>query len=292
VLFRSLYEALAAFVQDHNREKKNRRIRWTLALVGFFAYMTFNVYWAIHSGEVLPTSSNYAAVVRIDGPIQMGKSASTKVLFPVLEKAFGDDKAKCVALAINSPGGMVGQSEMIYEQIRKLAKKNNKKVIAVGEDLMASGGYFIASAAERIYAPKMSAVGSVGVRQDSYDLTGIAEKLGIKDRTLTAGKMKDSNNPLKPLSEEARAKATHDLETIHTEFKRVVRESRGDRIKLQDDEIFTGEVFTGIDGFQLGLTDGFLDLEDAVKADCGADGIKVIAPSLGFSDLLGMVSGW
>ncbi len=81
-------------------------------------------------------------------------------------------KALCVALLINSPGGMVGQSQMLHDYIAKLAKKNDKKVIAVGEDMMASGGYLIATAASRIYAPTMAAVGSIGVRQDGYDLTG------------------------------------------------------------------------------------------------------------------------
>lgn len=288
----ALYEALALYVQDNRREARHRRLRWSVALVAFLGYMTFNVWWTITSGEVSAKTDNYAAGVRIDGAIQTGKAASTKVLFPVLEKAFSDDKARCVALIINSPGGMVGQSEMLHDEILKLAKKHDKKVIAVGEDLMASGGYMVAAAASRIYAPQMAAVGSIGVRQDGYDLSGIAEKLGIKDRTLTAGKMKDSMNPLKAMSPEAEAKARHDLELIHTEFKRVVRESRGDRIKVQDDEIFTGEVFTGFDGYKLGLLDGFLDLEDAVKADCGADGVRIIAPSLGLSDLIGFVTGF
>lgn len=288
----ALYEAVAAFVQDHRREQKVRRVRWSVAIVALVSYMAFNVYWMVHTGQVEPTATNYATAVRIDGPIQTGKTASTKVLFPVLEKAFSDDNAKCVALVINSPGGMVGQSEMIYKQIRKLAKKHNKKVIAVGEDMMASGGYLIAASADKIFAPQMAALGSIGVRLDSVDLTGIAEKLGIKDRTLTAGKMKDSNNPLKPLSDEARNKTLHDLELIHSEFKRVVREGRGDRIKVADEEVFTGEVFTGFDGLQLGLIDGFSDLEDAVKTECAADGIKMIAPNIGISDVLGFVSGW
>lgn len=288
----ALYAAAAALLEDRRNEQVAKRRRWWLIVGGLFVYMAFNIWWAIHSGQVAPTSSNYAAVVRVDGPIQMGKAASTKVLFPVLEKAFKDDKAKCVALVINSPGGMVGQSEMLHDRIQKLAKQNGKKVIAVGEDLMASGGYLVAVSAEKIFAPRMSAVGSVGVRQDGYDLTGIAEKLGIKDRTLTAGRMKDSNNPLKPLSDEARSKAEHDLELIHTEFKRVVRESRGDRIKAADEAVFTGEVFTGFEGYQLGLIDGFSDLDDAVKAECGADGVRMFEPSLGIGDLMSLVSGW
>lgn len=288
----AFYAALTAYVQGQEREGRQRRVRWAIVIVAMLGYMAFNVWHAISSGEVSPSTSNYAAAVRIDGPIQTGKLASTNMLFPVLEKAFTDKQARCVALVINSPGGTVAQSEMLHDRVLKLAKQHDKKVVAVGEDLMASGGYLIAVSAEKIYAPRMSAVGSIGVRQDGYDLTGIADKLGIKDRTLTAGRMKDANNPLKPLSKEAEDKARHDLQQIHDEFKRLVRESRGGRIKTADDEIFTGEVFTGFDGYKLGLLDGHLDLEDAVKAECGADGVKMFTPSIGLADVLAFISGY
>jgi len=288
----AFYAALTAYVQVQEREGRQRRARWAIVIVAMLGYMAFNVWYAISSGEVSPSTSNYAAAVRIDGPIQTGKLASTNMLFPVLEKAFTDKQARCVALVINSPGGTVAQSEMLHDRVLKLAKQHDKKVVAVGEDLMASGGYLIAVSAEKIYAPRMSAVGSIGVRQDGYDLTGIADKLGIKDRTLTAGRMKDANNPLKPLSKEAEDKARHDLQQIHDEFKRLVRESRGGRIKAADGEIFTGEVFTGFDGYKLGLLDGHLDLEDAVKAECGADGVKMFTPSIGLADVLAFISGY
>lgn len=288
----AFYAALTAYVQGQEREGRQRRVRWAIVIVAMLGYMAFNVWHAISSGEVSPSTSNYAAAVRIDGPIQTGKLASTNMLFPVLEKAFTDKQARCVALVINSPGGTVAQSEMLHDRVLKLAKQHDKKVVAVGEDLMASGGYLIAVSAEKIYAPRMSAVGSIGVRQDGYDLTGIADKLGIKDRTLTAGRMKDANNPLKPLSKEAEDKVRHDLQQIHDEFKRLVRESRGGRIKAADGEIFTGEVFTGFDGYKLGLLDGHLDLEDAVKAECGADGVKMFTPSIGLADVLAFISGY
>ena len=286
----ALYEALAELAKAKKDETRKKSRKWIFFGVMMAAYMGFNVWYMLDRGEFQPTAKNYAAVVRVDGPISVGKLASTAVLYPVLEKAFGDKKALCVALAINSPGGAVGQSQMLHDYILKLAKKNDKKVIAVGEDMMASGGYLIATAASRIYAPTMGAVGSIGVRQDGYDLTGIAEKLGIKDRTLTAGRMKDSMNPLKALSKEAETKARHDLEQIHTVFKQYVKDSRGDRIKVADDDVYTGEVFTGMDGVKLGLLDGNLDLEDAVKAECNADGVVLYEGSLGFGQLLGFLN--
>ncbi len=286
----ALYSAMAEYVKDRASEGRRKNWRWMFFGASMLAYMGFNVWYMLERGDIHPVAKNYAAVVRVDGPIATGKLASTAVLYPVLEKAFGDKKALCVALAINSPGGMVGQSQMLHDYILKLAKKNDKKVIAVGEDMMASGGYLIATAASRIYAPTMGAVGSIGVRQDGYDLTGIAEKLGIKDRTLTAGRMKDSMNPLKPLSQEAETKARHDLEQIHTVFKQYVKDSRGDRIKVADDEVFTGEVFTGMDGLKLGLLDGNLDLEDAVKTECNADGVVMYEGELGIGQLLGFLN--
>ncbi len=286
----ALYEAMAEYVKAQRSASRKGNYKWMFFGATMLAYMGFNVWYMMQSGQIQPVAKNYAAVVRVDGQIATGKLASTSVLYPVLEKAFGDKKALCVALLINSPGGMVGQSQMLHDYIAKLAKKNDKKVIAVGEDMMASGGYLIATAASRIYAPTMAAVGSIGVRQDGYDLTGIAEKLGIKDRTLTAGRMKDSMNPLKPLSAEAETKARHDLEQIHTVFKQYVKESRGDRIKVADDDVFTGEVFTGMDGVKLGLLDGNLDIEDAVKTECNADGVKVYEGSLGLDSLLGFLN--
>jgi len=286
-----LYTALAAYVDQQHAEQKSRKWRWRFILVSMAIYMIFNVVYMLSKDQHLAVSGNYAAVVRVDGEINVGKLASTDVLFPVLEKAFADKKAACVALVVNSPGGTVGQSQMLHDRIRKLAKQNDKKVIAVGEDLVASGGYLVASSASRIYAPTMAAVGSIGVRLDGYDLTGIAEKLGIKDRTFTAGTMKDMVNPLRPVTPEAEAKIRHDVEQIHSEFIRMVKESRGDRLKLPDDKLFTGEVFTGMDGKAFGLLDGNLDLEDAVKADCGADSVVAYEPKLGPGQLLNMLMG-
>lgn len=285
-----LHQALYEYVKGQAEERKSKKWRWRFIIASMLVYMGVNVFFMVSSGSFKPKPQSYAAMVRVDGPIAVGKMASTAVLFPVLEKAFEDTKAACVALVINSPGGMVGQSQMLHERILKLAKKHNKKVVAIGEDMMASGGYMIAASASRIYAPTTAAVGSIGVRMDGYDLTGIAEKLGIKDRTLTAGNMKDSVNPLKPMSEQAAKKVEHDLQQIHSEFIRIVKGARGERLKRPDAEVFTGEVFTGMDGVAIGLLDGSLDLEDAVKTDCGVDSVVAFEPNIGFGDILSFIN--
>lgn len=286
-----LYRALAEFVEQSSDERRARKRRWRTMVAMVAAYMAFNVGWMFytHQAKAAPTK-NYAAVVRIDGPIAIGKMASTSVLFPVLDEAFADSDAGCVALVINSPGGMVGQSQMLHDRIRALAERNHRKVIAVGEDMMASGGYMIASSAQWIAAPSTAAVGSIGVRQDGWDFTGVTERFGIKDRVFTAGSMKDPVNPWRPVSPEAQAKVEHDLAVIHGEFIRMVKAARGDRISLPDAEIFNGEVFTGADGVKNGLIDATMDLDAAIKAQCGADSYVTYEPHLGLTDALRFLS--
>lgn len=282
----SLQFAIAAFLDQKTKADKAKNRRWMIFTAFAVLYFSVGLIQQIIDSDLIGASKPYAAVVRVDGQISTGKRASTDALGDALEKAFKDKGATCVALVINSPGGMVAQSQLIHDEVKKLAKLHNKKVIAVGEDYMASGGYLIASSAERIYAPTTGIVGSVGVIISGYDLTGLGEKYGVKDRTYTAGGLKDPLNPLVTPTEEAKAKIHEVLDELHGEFIRMVKESRGDRIKAEDSAIFTGEFWTGLGAARLGLTDGFLDLEAAVSQDCGADRVKLFEPRFGLASLI------
>lgn len=285
-----LYLALAEYVRNQASERRLRGIRWIVVITLMVVYMAINVVYMLNNDDHFLASKHYAAVVHIDGIIGTGRVASTSILTPLLEQAFGDSKAACVALDINSPGGMVGQSQLIHDTIRKLAARTHKKVIAVGEDMMASGAYMIASAADEIYAPTTGIVGSIGVIQSGYDLTGLAEKQGIRDRTFTAGSMKDPFNPLAKMTPAAQAKADQVLDVLHGEFIRMVKQSRGDKLKGPDAELFNGQYWTGLTGEKLGLIDGHLDLQDAIKQDCGADTMVSYDPHLGVSDLMSFIT--
>jgi signal peptide peptidase SppA len=285
-----LYTALAEYIKGQNAERKTKKWRWGALIALVALNFVFNIAYSLATNPHHAKTANYAAVVRIDGQIGVGRMASTEVLAPVLDEAFSDAKASCVALVINSPGGMVAQSQLIHDAITKLAKEKGKKVIAVAEDMMASGGYMIASAAQRIYAPQTAVVGSIGVISQGYDFTGLAEKLGVKNRTFTAGTMKDPFNPLEKLTPEAELKARTTLGELHGIFIQMVKDSRGQRLKAPDAELFDGEYWTGLTGAKLGLTDGYLDLQDAIKQDCGADSAVTYEPHLQVGDYLSFLT--
>ncbi len=293
----ALYQAAAAFLDMQMRDRKSRALRtWVLIGLGV-AYLVLSSSVMLLGGNRggMPRTENYAAVVRVDGPIATGKLASAGLLYETLTKAFQDDRAGCVALAINSPGGMVGQSQMIHDTIKRLAAEHDRKVIAVGEDFMASGGYMVATAADRIYAPTTGLVGSIGVVQQGIDLTGLAEKVGVKDRTYTAGDLKDPFNPLLTPTPEAEAKAREVLGELHQEFIRMVRDARGDRPAFQaaeaDPQLYSGAYWTGLRALELGLLDGNLSMAEAIRRDCGADSFVVYEPRMRIFDMLGLIGG-
>lgn len=293
----ALYQAVAAYLDMQMRDRKARAVRtWVMIGLGV-AYLALSASFMLfgRAGAPRPSTPNYAAVVRVDGPIMAGSLASVRSLSDPLTAAFEDRAAGCVALEINSPGGMVAQSQMIHDLVKRLAREHGRKVIAIGEDYLASGGYMIAAAAERIYAPTTSIVGSIGVIQSGYDLTGLAEKIGIKDRTYTAGTLKDLNNPLVRPSVAAEAKLKQMLDELHLEFIRMVQAARGDRpafqIAEQDAELYSGAAWTGVKALELGLLDGNLSLIEAIRQDCGADSVRIYEPRVRLVDMLGALSG-
>lgn len=282
----ALVTKLNAFTDEKIIETRQATRRKKFLFAVLFLGVGINLVVAINKALPEGMAAAEAAVVRVNGQIAPGEPASLERLSPLLKQAFEDENAACVVLLINSPGGTVTQSQLIHDKVLKLAAKHHKKVIAVAEDLMASGGYMIASAAERIYAPTTAMVGSIGVIRPGYDLSGLADKLGIKDRTYTAGRLKDPFNPLVKPTAEAEAKAVELMTDLHQNFIGMVKAGRGDRLKGADDELFTGEYWTGRKAQALGLTDGSLDIDEAIQADCGAEKWKLYEPKFQPSDVL------
>ena len=164
---------------------------------------------------------------------------------PVLKKAFAVKSASVVAIVVNSPGGSPVQSRLIAKRIRDLAEEHDKQVLVFVEDVAASGGYFIASAGDEIIADPSSIVGSVGVIMAGFGFEEAIKKLGVTRRLYTAGKNKSTLDPFLPEKKEdvARIKATE--EAIHEVFIDYVKQQRGDRFTAPDEELFTGEWWTG-----------------------------------------------
>jgi len=215
---------------------------------------------------LLEENEDHIAVVKINGEIGPGSDASADKINVALRKAFKAENSQAILLRINSPGGSPVQSGRIYDEIQRLRKKHPEKpVYAVIDDLCASGGYYVATAADKIYADKASLIGSIGVRMDSFGFVGTLDKLGIERRTLTAGENKALLDPFAPANPEANVHLQGMLNEIHDQFITAVKEGRGDRLKETDD-LFSGLIWTGQQSVALGLIDELSDV-DAVSRE-------------------------
>ena len=197
----------------------------------------------------------HTAVVDIDGVIGAESKASAERVIKGLNRAFKDSNTQGVLVRINSPGGSPVQAGYINDEIRRLrAKYPNTPIHAVVEDICASGGYYIAVAADRIYVDKASLVGSIGAIMGGFGFVGTMEKLGVERRAYTAGENKDFLDPFQPENPRHREHAKQMLGEIHQQFIKVVRQGRQGRLK-ETPEIFSGLVWSGEKSVELGLAD-------------------------------------
>jgi signal peptide peptidase SppA len=237
--------------------------------------------WFGWVGRLFGRGGPVVPVVRLHGVIaadtRPGRLNINNVA-PLLDRAFALKAAPAVAIVINSPGGSPVQSRLIFKRIRDLADKNNKPVLVFVEDAAASGGYFIAVAGDEIIVDPSSIVGSIGVIAATFGFVDAIEKLGITRRVYTAGKNKSTLDPFLPEKrEDVERIKTFELD-VHNVFIDVVKMRRGARLKGEDD-LFTGEWWTGVRGVELGLADAVGDLYETLHQRYGeAVRMKVIAP--------------
>lgn len=239
--------------------EQRRTRRWGIFFkLLFFAYLVLLLVlaWPDDLGTVAGGGvKRHTALVRVEGLISGGTEASAKNVIEALRKAFKDKDTAGVVLEINSPGGSPVQSGEIYDEIQKLRQQYPKiPVHAVTSDVCASGGYYIAAAAQNIYANKASIVGSIGVRMDSFGFTDAIAKLGVERRAYTAGSNKDFLDPFKPVNPEEVKHLQGMLDAIHQQFITAVKQGRGERLKDNPD-VFSGLMWTGEQGVGLGLVD-------------------------------------
>ncbi|MBV1789891.1 signal peptide peptidase SppA [Marinobacterium sp. D7] len=203
-----------------------------------------------------PASDAHVAVVRVEGPIADGEKANADSLVGSLRRAFENKHSTAVLLRINSPGGSPVQAGYVYDEIKRLrGNYPEKKVYAVISDIGASGAYYIAAAADEIYADKASLVGSIGVVSASFGFVDLMEKVGVERRMLTAGEHKGLLDPFQPLPNVEKEFWQKILDTTHQQFIDQVKAGRGERLK-DSDELFSGLVWTGEQAVELGLIDG------------------------------------
>ncbi len=222
-------------------------------------------------------------VIRLSGVLSEGQSRRQTISHErfrkLIEKAFeiadaGEDKKSCVALIINSPGGSPAQSELIGNQIRQLADEKSIPVYAFVEDVAASGGYWLACAADEIYTTRSSIVGSIGVIAATFGFQDIIQKHGIERRVYSSGKEKSFLDPFLPAKQKDIDRVKSLQEVIHGHFKDWVRERRGDKLKDKDGSLFEGQFWSGEEAIKNGIVDGindcysFIDEKYGDKAMC------------------------
>ncbi len=206
------------------------------------------------------------------GPLRRGLTLAG--IARALERAFSLGGLEAVALAINSPGGSPVQAALIHRRIRALADEKGVKVFAFAEDVAASGGYWLALAADEIYADEASVVGSIGVISAGFGFARAAERLGIERRLHMAGDKKAMLDPFRPEDPDDVARLKELQGDIHESFKRLVRERRGAKLAEAEDELFSGAFWTGRRAQELGLIDGIGDLRAVMRARYG-DRVKL-----------------
>jgi len=205
------------------------------------------------------------------GVIDPKGDASADRVTESLQNAFKNKNTQGVILRINSPGGSPVQAGIIYDEIRRLrGLYPNVPMYAVVEDICASGGYYIAAAADKIYVDKASIIGSIGVIMDGWGFTGTMEKLGVERRALTSGENKAFLDPFSPVDEKQKRHAQSMLDEIHKQFIDVVRKGRGKRLR-ESSEMFSGLLWTGEKSIELGLSDGLGSVDfvarEVIKAE-------------------------
>ena len=236
------------------------------------------------------------AVIRLKGVIApstggVRKSISLEGVEAQLKKAFAISSVKAVALVINSPGGSPVQSQLIADRVRQLANKNGVPVMAFCEDAAASGGYWLACAADEIYASPASIIGSIGVVSAGFGFPDLLAKIGVERRVYTAGTSKAMLDPFKPEQQADIAHLKSLQMTLHEQFKDYVKSRRGGRLNGAEDELFSGAFWAGTTALQLGLIDHIGSLYQVLEQKFGSDfKIVSITAKSGFSLLQGLSS--
>lgn len=253
---RQTLEKLAfAAMQEQRRSRRWSIFFKTLTFVYLFALLFLALDWIGPSNAI----GTHTALIDLSGEIGAEGEVTADSTISSLQGAFEDKNTKGIILRINSPGGSPVQAGIINTEIKRQRKLHpNIPIYAVVEDVCASGGYYIAVAADKIFVDKASIVGSIGVIMDGFGFTGTMNKLGVERRVLTAGENKALLDPFSPVNPNHVAYAQSMLNEIHQQFIQVVREGRGKRLKETPD-MFSGLFWTGARSIELGLADGLGD---------------------------------
>lgn len=254
---------------SENLIEKRRSRRWKI----FFRFLTLIIvisvivgWFAKSSLQDVSLEGDVVAMIPMRGVIGANAEIESSEFVRLLDNAYQNTQLTGVILEMNSPGGSPVHSGIIYDAIRSKEQAYPEiPVIVVVEDMAASGGYYIASAASEIYADKASLVGSIGVISSGFDASHLLEKIGVERRTFTAGRNKAFLDPFTPMTEEAKAKWQAVLDETHQQFIKAVKEGRGKKLVITND-VFSGMVFTGSQAIKIGLIDGLASVNDILDS--------------------------
>ncbi len=258
-----------------NEQRRSRRwgIFFKLLTFAYLAVILF-MFSRATSLTTASTAEKHTALVELNGVIADNEPANADSVVTALRDAFDAENSSGVILRINSPGGSPVQSGYIYDEIIRLRKENpDTPLFAVITDICASGGYYIASAADKIYADKASIVGSIGVRMDNFGFVDAMKKLGVERRTLTAGENKALLDPFLPINKDTTAHMQVMLSEIHQQFISAVKKGRGDRLDASVEGLFSGLIWTGESAVNIGLIDGLASSSYVAREVIGEEDI-------------------
>lgn len=273
------WKLIEKLMMSINGEQRKAR-RWGI----FFKLLTFLylfvaiAMFASNDMSSLDVDGEFTAMVEVKGVIADGEDASADLIVTGLREAFKAEGVKAVLLRINSPGGSPVQSGYVYDEIKRLRSIYTEiPLYAVISDLGASGAYYIAAAADGIYADKASLVGSIGVVGSGFGFVDVMKKLGVERRQFTSGEHKGFLDPFMPLNNDEKSFWEGVLSTTHKQFIDQVKKGRGDKL-VDDPKLFSGLVWTGEQALELGLVDGLGSSSYVARELVGAEKIVDFTP--------------
>lgn len=270
---RDLLEKLATESLKEQRRRRRWGIFFKLIGVVYFGIL-ISLFFSDYSSDKAATLERHVALVDLKGVISSDSPASAERMIRSLRRAFENDSSVAVVLRINSPGGSPVQAGMINDEMRRLKEKHPEKPLyAVVEEICASGGYYVAVAADKIYVNKASLVGSIGVLMNGFGFVDAMDKLGVERRLITAGTNKGFLDPFSSSNPEQIQYAEKMIGEIHEQFIQVVREGRGERLK-EDADVFSGLVWTGERSLEMGLADELGSLGKVVRDVVQVDDVR------------------
>ncbi|MFZ5502834.1 MAG: S49 family peptidase [Pseudomonadota bacterium] len=283
---RAVLEKLAMSALQEQRRARHWSIFFKVLTFGYLFLLLFIFMGWLDTHDAALSSGKHTALIEMRGVIAADTEANADNLISSLQEAFKDNNTQGIVLRINSPGGSPVQAGQINDEIRRLRASHPAiPLYVVVDDLCASGGYYVAAAADKIFVDKASLIGSIGVLMDGFGFTGTMDKLGVERRLLTAGTNKGFLDPFSPASPEQQEYAKQMLAQIHQQFIDVVRQGRGKRLKETPDT-FSGLVWNGQAGIEMGLADGLGSLESVARDVIKAEKIVDFTVKENFADRL------